>query len=289
MTASLEDRGPDERVQAADSADRTPPNAAEMALDSVLGEEPSDVVHMGKADLHLHSCHDAWGDGNDSVPDILAYVQEETDLDLLAITDHDSTEGGRAARELHAAGSYRFDFLPGTEVTTRAGHLLCYFPNEVVDVPSLRSLSWTTRFVHEHGGFCVLAHPVYPPWLRRSLIYPHSRTIHMVEAIEVVNAGLSTGAQAKLDGMAAGLKGRAPLVGNSDAHHKAAIASAYTEFPGRSVADYLTALGRKTTRAARGQRVSMPPDARAFTRRRSMTRPGWVRNVYREVAGKSSG
>lgn len=244
---------------------------------------------MGKADLHIHSCHDGWGDGNDTVEDIFDHVENLTDLDLIALTDHDSTEAGRAGRELYARGAYRFDFLPGTEVTTSSGHLLCYFLGQIFEIPSLRSLSWTARFAHERGAVCVLAHPVYPPWLRRSVVKPHSRTIHMVEAIEVVNGGLSEAAQAKLDDIGVTLDQRVALVANSDSHHKESIGSVFTRFPGRSMANFIFALKNRTTTPGRGEPVPMPREARSHTFRRSMTRPGWVRNVYREVAGRNEG
>jgi predicted metal-dependent phosphoesterase TrpH len=243
---------------------------------------------QGRADVHIHTCHDGWGDGNDTVAEIFDFVEAQTDLTLIALTDHDSTEAGRAGRKLHQKGGYRFDFLPGTEVTTTSGHLLCYFPKDIVDVPSLRSLSSTAAFVHERGGFCVLAHPVYPPWLRRSMLRPHSRTIHMVEAIEVANGGLGNGAQARLAEIGAALQGRSALVGNSDSHHKESIGSVYTLFSGRDARDYRAALSSRETRSMRGRPAPMPREARTFTRRRSMTRPGWVRNVYREVAGGTS-
>ena len=243
---------------------------------------------MGKADLHVHTCHDGWGDGNDTVAEIFDFVEAQTDLDLLALTDHDSTEAGREGRKLHETGSYRFQFLAGTEVTTTSGHLICYFPGDIHDVPSLRSLTWTSRFVHERGGICVLAHPVYPPWLRRSVMKPHSRTIHMADAVEVVNGGLGGAAQRKLDSVGEALRGKAALVGNTDSHHKESIGSIYTEFPGTTVEDFIQALRQQATRPVKGPTVRMPREARSFTRKRSMTRPGWVRNIYREVAGTPS-
>lgn len=108
----------------------------------------------------------------------------------------------------------------------------------------------------------------------------------MVDAIEVINGGLSEGAQSKLDEIGVALSDRYATVGNSDSHHKASIGSVFTTFPGHTASDYLAALQARSTCPSRGEAVAMPRDARAFTRRRSMTRPGWVRNVYREVAGR---
>lgn len=240
---------------------------------------------MGRADLHAHSAHDAWGDGNQSVARLFAYVESETDLDLFAITDHDSTDAAREGRELHARGTYRFDFLPGVEITNQSGHLLCYFPGDIFDVPSLRPFWWTVRYVHDRGGICVPAHAVYPPWLKHTLLRHVGNRGYQLDGVEVVNGGIGPRAQTRLDALAASLAGRVARVGNSDAHHESAISSVYTEFPGRSVADYVRALRDKTTIPHRRARVDMPREARAFTRRRSMTRPGWVRNLYRQAIG----
>jgi len=237
----------------------------------------------GMADLHAHSSHDSWGDGNATVEELLGFVEERTSLDLFAITDHDSIAGARAAAELHAAGAYRFDFLPGTEVTTTSGHLLCYFPNEIYDVPSLRSLRHTADFVHERGGFCILAHPIYPPWLSRGLRRSDSRILSAVDGVEIANGGLSESAQARLLHLSDVIRGQTALTGNSDAHHLDAIGLTHTLFPGHDRRDYLRALREHRTVAVAGARVTMAPRLRAFTRKRSMTRPGWVRNLYREA------
>jgi predicted metal-dependent phosphoesterase TrpH len=238
---------------------------------------------MGKADLHAHTCHDSWGDGNQTVEELFRHVEEATDLDLFAITDHDSTDAARAAWEVYRRGSYRFHFLPGVEVTNQAGHLLCYFPDgNVVDIPSLRPFWSTVRYAHAHGAICVAAHPVYPPWLGTTIArgIEHGQRL---EGVEAINAGISEGAQAKLDAIGRRLAPLVALVGNSDAHEQHAIGAAYTRFPGTSVTDFQQALIERTTEPVFVQRPEMEPAARHFTTRRSMTRPGWVRNLWREM------
>ena len=245
---------------------------------------------MGKADLHAHSCHDAWGDGNQGIEELFRYVEEETDLDLFAITDHDSTDAARAAQERHRRERYRFGFLPGVEVTNQRGHLLCYFPSgEIVDIPSLRPFRWTVEYAHRHGAICVAAHPVYPPWLGSALL--RAREVQgetdegYPDGVEVVNGAMSEKAQGRLDGLAAELAPYTALVGNSDAHDRAAIGSVYTRFPGHTVEDFLRALRDRRTEPVFVRRPKMDRAAQAFTTRRSMTRPGWVRNLWREVRG----
>lgn len=238
---------------------------------------------MGKADLHAHTCHDSWGDGNQTVEELFRYVAEETDLDLFAITDHDSTDAARAAWDLYQRRGYRFGFLPGVEVTNQAGHLLCYFPDgNIVDIPSLRPFWWTVRYAHRHGAICVAAHPVYPPWLATTIVRGIEQG-QVLDGVEVINAGISEGAQGKLDGVAQRLASLVALLGNSDAHDRRAIGAAYTRFPGSTVDDFRHALVERATEPVFVDWPEIDPAARRFTTRRSMTRPGWVRNLWREV------
>src|SRR6185295_9942460 len=79
---------------------------------------------VGTADLHIHTRH---GDGMATVPELLAYVESDTSLDVIAVTEHDTLLAAEEARELHARGGYRFDVIRGMEVTTLDGHLLALF------------------------------------------------------------------------------------------------------------------------------------------------------------------
>lgn len=238
---------------------------------------------MGKADLHAHTCHDGWGDGNQRVEDLFRWVDEQTDLDLFAITDHDSTAAGRAGLALHRRGGYRFGFLPGVEVTNQAGHLLCYFPSgEIHDIPSLRPFWWTVRYAQERGAICIAAHALYPPWLPLVIRRGLARGWRL-DGFESVNAGISERAQRKLGAIAATLAPHLALVGNSDAHDQSAVEAAYTEFPGSTAGDFLAALRQRQTLPVFTARPHIPEEARRFTARRSMTRPGWVRNLWREL------
>jgi predicted metal-dependent phosphoesterase TrpH len=248
---------------------------------------------MGKADLHAHTRHTDWGDGNQTIADLFRYVEQQTDLDLFGITDHDITEGARAAWDIHRRGGYRFAFLPGVEVTNLSGHLLCYFPEgRIVDIPSLRPFWWTVQYAQAHGAICVAAHPVYPPWLAPTILRGHARGLRL-DGIEAVNAGISERAQVRLDSIVARLEReggsgipRSALVGNSDAHDQIAVGAAYTRFPGRTIDDFLLALRKRETEPVFVQRPQLHPAARSFTTRRSMTRPGWVHNIWQEVRGR---
>ena len=59
----------------------------------------------GKADMHLHTLY---SDGTADLRALLEHVERSTDLDLIAITDHERIDGALRAREIHAAGRYSY-------------------------------------------------------------------------------------------------------------------------------------------------------------------------------------
>lgn len=75
---------------------------------------------MGCADLHIHTIYSV--DGTASVPTVLKYAAHHTDLDVIAITDHDEISGALQACEL--AVQYGIDVIPGIEISSRDGHIL---------------------------------------------------------------------------------------------------------------------------------------------------------------------
>jgi predicted metal-dependent phosphoesterase TrpH len=203
---------------------------------------------LGKADMHLHSLY---SDGTVSVQALLDHVEAETDLDVIAITDHERIDGALRAREIHAAGGYSFEFVVGEEVTTRRGHVLALFISE--RIPALRPLTETIERIHDQGGIAIAAHPMAPltPSLgTRSLIAVHGTTDrrHRLDAIELMNpsaAGrIRRTARNRLNSEILQL----PAVGNSDAHVLEGIGTAWTWFPGSTAADYRRAVEESTTR-----------------------------------------
>ena len=140
----------------------------------------------GKADMHLHTLY---SDGTAGVEALLQHIETQTDLDLVAITDHERLDGALRAREIHAGGGYRFELVVGEEITTRRG---CAGPVHRGAHPALRPLPETLERIHEQGGLAIAAHPLAPltPSLgRRSLLAlqfdPDPR--HHLDAIELLN------------------------------------------------------------------------------------------------------
>ena len=161
--------------------------------------------------------------------------------------------GALEARELVARGTYSFDVIPGTEVTTREGHLLALFVEE--RLPMLRTLQDTVAAVHALGGLCVVPHPM--SWLtlsvgRRRLIGLHncSEEDLYLDGIEVFNPTIA----GRVAVQRAVILNRAHLrlaeTGGSDAHHAELIGTGHTLFPGHSADELRLSLTERSSSGA---------------------------------------
>lgn len=202
---------------------------------------------MGTADLHIHT---SVSDGMASVASTLAYIEHRTNLDVVAITDHEDVAGGLRARELAAKLGYRFEVIPGAEVTTLQGHVLALFIERTP--PSFRSVESTLEATHDEGGIAIVPHPL--SWLTRSV---SARTLKRVQeaggprfdAVELANpspAALRTRDRAVALNADAW---RLPVTGGSDAHHLVHIGTGWTEFDGTTSADLRRAIQSGATLA----------------------------------------
>lgn len=188
---------------------------------------------LGKADLHMHS---TYSDGIGTIDQILAYVQDTTDLDVIAITDHDVIEGSLRARDVWSKGKYRFDFVVGEEVSTKEGHLLGLFIEK--RVPPGLSMEQSIDLIHAQGGLAVIAHPLHPLF-RHSCSREVMDRIHVnrdvwFDGIETWNASFC-GIYANRLAMSVNRDlYKLPELGNSDAHTLNGIGRGRTFFEGKT-------------------------------------------------------
>lgn len=192
---------------------------------------------MGVADLHIHS---VYSDGTATVSAILHHASEHTDLDVIAITDHNTLEGAKVARDL--ATHFRVEVIMGMEISTREGHLLALF----LTTPVRTGLSFveTAEEVRLRGGLPFAAHPACT--LGKSVGAKRLREIvarhpGLLAGLEAENGSLPA---LRDNAHAQNLRWelRLPGIGNSDAHALSSIGAARTAFPGRTVAALRQAL-----------------------------------------------
>ena len=205
-----------------------------------------DPVRLGRADLHIHTLA---SDGTAGVEAILEHVETTTDLDVIAITDHERIDAALAARAMAQDRGMRAEVVIGEEVTTRGGHLLALFIDRpIIPYKSLRS---TIAAVHDAGGLAVPAHPLVPfplcaqGWVLRGLLDDPDPAVHP-DGLETFNPTTLGRPYHRRVTRFADEYGLAQL-GNSDAHALHAIATGWTTFGGSSAADLRHAIEDRTT------------------------------------------
>lgn len=199
---------------------------------------------MGIADLHIHSVYSP-----DATITVRAILKQASDinLDVIAVTDHDEIRGSLEACKL--AREYNLEVIPGAEITTKEGHLLALFIDELP--PSGCSLIDTLIAIGELGGIAIAPHPFtnLPGSLSmkavvNALTHPSAKTI--LKGMETHN--MSTRA---FNSAAQRLAAYLPLakIASSDAHVYWAIGAGRTQFDGETAQDLKRAIEASATTA----------------------------------------
>ncbi len=177
-------------------------------------------------DLHCHSWFSA--DGVSS-PEALIASARAKGLDGFAITDHNTCDAyhymvdrGLARRDgTPVAG---FLIIPGVEVSTADGHLLCI--GAVLPEMKGEPAAEVARAIRAAGGLAIPAHPYdrFRAGIREAAL----ETLD-VDALEVFNAAISHRSyndRARAYATRRGL----PMIAASDAHHEASIGTSHMIF-----------------------------------------------------------
>ena len=200
----------------------------------------------GRADLHLHTV------ASDGTADVVAMVEAaaaRTDLDVIAITDHERIDAAIAGRAIALDRGLTIEVIVGEEVTTLGGHLLALF----IDRPirPYHSLRSTIARVHDAGGLAIPAHPLVPyplcaqAWVLRRLLDDPDPAVHP-DALETFNPTALGRPWHDRVVRFADQHGLAHI-GNSDAHALDAIGAGWTTFEGRTAADLRAAIATGRT------------------------------------------
>ncbi|MDZ4170396.1 MAG: CehA/McbA family metallohydrolase [Coriobacteriia bacterium] len=241
----------------------------------------------GKADIHIHSDH---SDGTASVPQIMEFVQNRTDLDVIAITDHNTIEGALFAQSL--AELYDFEVIVGEEVSSREGHILGLYLTEAI--PAGMSSRDTVRAIEAQGGIAIIAHPfssqgVFGPFGRNLLA--DAVNDWAFHALEIYNSlPFLVWANSLAAKMFAGGHGIA-ATGGSDAHYLEAVGKGFTLFRGSTAEELRQSILKLETRAdSRPQGLSFVWRlARNYPRIRQLQALNWERCKAPHAEAESTG
>jgi predicted metal-dependent phosphoesterase TrpH len=207
------------------------------------------LAGMGKADLHIHTSYSY--DSSCTVPAVLEWAANCTDLDVIAITDHDAYGGAQEAMQI--APRFGIQVIPGCEVTTSQGHLLALYIEH--PIPPGRSMLETVLRVGEQGGLCIAAHPT--AFLAHGVDGPTLRSLlqdadahQVMVGVETWNTGVfyqGSNHTAQRIQAEVGLAS----IGSSDSHVVWTVGFGYTEFSGRTAQDLRCCLQAHATTAHR--------------------------------------
>jgi len=210
------------------------------------------------AELHTHSNHSS--DGIDPVRKIL-FSAIEKGLDAISITDHNTVNGSLEAEEIVRDEHLSILIIPGTEISTKDGHLLAYGVRR--DFEPKMDMSETAREVRASGGITAIAHPFQ---FQRSGIVRIKKAIYDVDAIEVFNAKFYIGLCNKLAQYIA-RKHKKPSIAGSDAHSSSAVGYGTTEiYNAKDVDTALTGIQRGNTKVI-GKRIPIALQLKFSARR----------------------
>ena len=174
---------------------------------------------LHRFDLHVHSffSKDAC-----SSPEELVEAAIRRGLSGIAITDHDNCDAHAYLKDEPLPEG--FLVVPGVEVSTAEGHLLCLG----VTLPHLKGTPVKEVFsqVRDAGGIAIPAHP-FDKW--RAGIRPEVLDTLDLVALEVFNAAV-TSQDFNDEALAYARSRKLSMTAASDAHHASAVGVSHTAF-----------------------------------------------------------
>lgn len=184
---------------------------------------PDDPLRHVRADLHNHTYY-----SRDSILSPVQLLQRarEQRLEVVAVTDHNTTRGAIAVRDLAARRDPDIRIIVGEEIRAKEGEVLGLFLSE--DVPRDLPASETIDRIHAQGGLAGAPHPYDP--------FRHSLGDHLfalrekIDFIEALNARMVRPAHND-NARDFALQHDIPMTAASDAHSPREIGRCFVEMP----------------------------------------------------------
>ena len=211
------------------------------------------MTSRGLADLHVHT---SYSDGWPSPMEVVDHVTLHSDLDVVAITDHDTIEGALRAADYARRTESLVKIIVGEEVSSRQGHILGLFLERRIN-PGM-SAAATVEEIHAQGGLAIAAHPF---WRTERMATRFRGPVHGTgwlaaeldfDGVEVENSTPGLGIPNRIARRLADATGLA-AVGGSDAHILEAIGKSATSFRGHSLRALRSGIEKSTTRPVRSR------------------------------------
>ncbi len=188
-----------------------------------------------KADLHMHT---TYSDGLMSPAEVIEVISTQTDLRVIAITDHDTAEGAFEAKRYAQRHHPHLEVIIGQELTTGDGDVVGLFLTETL--PAFRTAAGAIKAIHQQGGLAIAVHPFTFGFGVQSVNFAILRA--PFDAVEVKNGSPWCIPGNIVTTLLNRSLARLPMVANSDAHIPQCAGQPFTWFPGHTAADLKQAI-----------------------------------------------
>lgn len=199
-----------------------------------------------KADTHIHT---TYSDGLMSPEETVEIIANETNLGVIAITDHNTAEGAFVAQAYACRQTPHLEVIIGQEISTQEGDVVGLFLKS--SLPKFKTAAAAIEAIHRQGGLAVAVHP-FCRWSTFNNMKGVGRKIFELplDAIEARNGFPTNILSNPLASWLNRTRGQSlPELGGSDSHTPFTVGQALTWFPGRSAADLRWAIESGTVRA----------------------------------------
>ncbi len=175
-----------------------------------------------RADLHMHTI---FSSDSSITPEQLIRQAGERSLDVVGVTDHNTTKGGTVTKRLAKTMMPGLLVLVGQEIKTNSGEIIVFGVRQTL--PKNRPLLETIKSAKGKGGFIVVPHPF--DMMRRGIGRGNLlRIMDNIDAVEVLNSKTIFGRFNRKARQFCDKHGL-PMVAGSDAHMRQYIGTCYTE------------------------------------------------------------
>ncbi|MBI1881698.1 MAG: PHP domain-containing protein [Chloroflexi bacterium] len=202
-----------------------------------------------KADTHMHT---TYSDGLMSPEDTIEIIASQSDLRVIAITDHDTAEGAFVAQAYARRRKLPLEVIIGQEFSTMDGDVVGLFLKSTL--PHFKTAAQAIDAIHAQGGLAVAVHP-FSRWATLNNMCGLGTKIFdlPLDGVEVRN-GFPTNLLS--NPLATWLNRHhgqnLSELGGSDSHAPFTAGQAFTWFEGRTADDLRWAIESGATRAGGG-------------------------------------
>jgi hypothetical protein len=201
---------------------------------------------FSKADTHMHT---SYSDGLMSPEDTVKIIADETDLRVIAITDHETAEGAFVAQAYARRRGLPLEVIIGQEFSTVDGDVVGLFLKSTL--PKFKTAAKAIEAIHAQGGLAVAVHP-FSRWSTLNNMCGLGTKIFdlPLDAVEVRNGFPTNLVSNPLSSwLNRNLGQDLAELGGSDSHAPFTVGQAFTWFEGYTADDLGQAIERRATRA----------------------------------------